>query len=661
VNRQAIRVSVPALLQYLLLGGFQMKNQKLILFVLALLTMALVGPGLAQDMTYNEAPMLAERVAAGELPPVEERLPVNPDVVTPVEAVGTYGGTLQLLADIPISWGDPANVIRAFLIERDRRTGDQLLPGLAESWELSDDGMEFTLTLREGLKWSDGAPFTTDDLLFMWEDIYMNEEVTSSGPPPFFRPGGEPMQVEKIDDLTIRYSFSVPYYVAPYYFTHWGDWYGSQQCCFQAKHVLSRYHIRYNPDADTLAQEAGFEHWYELLNTKLVSNGVHDPEVPGMGPWVPVEVTTDGIRLERNPYYYRVDTEGNQLPYIDTVRATYRGSNEERILSIIAGDVDFRVSALSPSDYPVLQENEANGDYTTYLLNPEMPAAIDIHVNLTYTPTEGEDPVLADLFREARFRQALSLALNRDEINELVFLGTAEPVQLTVNRDSTIYREEWAQAYAQYDPDAANALLDELGLTRGADGMRTRPDGSPLELVFQVPQQLAPNVQASELIVRYWRDVGLDVSLQIQDIGLVVNQLIDASYQISAFLYELGGDLNLAMNGFDVWNNFASVRRWQEWNNSGGETGVEPPEEWQHLFELFNRRANVPMEQVLEDATEALQFQAENIVTIGVVGYAEAPAIVKNGLMNTDPTFGDIWIWDRIGGHRPYMWFWQES
>ncbi|MBK8034585.1 MAG: hypothetical protein IPK17_34800 [Chloroflexi bacterium] len=249
------------------------KHKFIVLVVLAILTLSFTSFSYAQETTYNEAPILAERVAAGELPPVAERLPVNPDVVTPIDQVGTYGGTLQLLADVPTSWGDASNIIRAFLIERDHATGDQLLPGLAESWALSDDGMEFSLTLREGLKWSDGAPFTTDDLVFMWEDIYMNAEVTPGGPPPFFQPGGEPMQVEKVDDLTIIYRFSVPYYVAPYYFTHWGDWYGSQQCCFQAKHVLSRYHIAYNPDADALAQEAGFEHSYELLQTKLVSNG----------------------------------------------------------------------------------------------------------------------------------------------------------------------------------------------------------------------------------------------------------------------------------------------------------------------------------------------------------------------------------------------------
>lgn len=638
-----------------------MKPQKLVaLAAIAILTLCFAAPGMGQGTTYHESPMLAARVAAGELPPVDERLPVNPDVVTPAETVGTYGGTLQLLADIPSAWGDPANIIRGFLIERDRRTGDELQPGLAESWQLSDDGKEFTLTLREGLKWSDGEPFTTDDLLFMWEDIQMNEEVSPSGPFGFFKPGGEPMQVEKVDERTITYRFSVPYYVAPYYFTHWGDWYGSQQCCFQAKHVLSKYHIKYNPDADALAKEAGFEHWYELLNAKLVSNGVHDPEVPVMGPWMPVELTTDGIRMERNPYYYRVDTEGNQLPYIDTVRATYRGSNEERVLSIIAGDVDFRISNMSVADYPVLQENEANGAYKTYLVNPEMPGVITIHFNQTYKPVEGDDQVLADLLRDARLRQAMSMALNRDEINEVVFLGTGEPVQLTVNKDSTIYKEEWAQAYAQYDPDAANALLDEMGLTRGADGVRTRPDGSPLQLVFQVPQQLAPNVQASELITKYWKDVGLNVSLQIQDIGLVVNQLLDASYQISTFNYELGGDLNLAMNGYDVWSNFATVPLYRQWMNSNGAQGVEPPAEWKRIYELQNRRGNVPMAQVLQDATEVMQFQADNVVAIGVIGYAKTPAIVKNGLMNTDPTFGDIWIWDRINGHRPYLWFWQQ-
>jgi peptide/nickel transport system substrate-binding protein len=641
-----------------------MKNRFLRFFSLvtaiSFLTLSLAGVTVAQEMTYNEAPQLTEQVKAGKLPPVQQRLPEKPDVFTPVDQIGTYGGTLNLLADLPTSWGDAANVIRAFLIERDHRTGDKLLPGLAESWKLSDDGKQFTLTLRKGLKWSDGQPFTTDDLLFMWEDLYMDKNVTSGGPPPFFQPGGKPMEVKKIDDLTIQYSFSVPYYVAPYYFTHWGDWYGSQQCCFQAKHVLSKYHIKYNTKADELAKTAKFEHWYQLLQTKLVSNGVHDPEVPGMGPWVPVEVKTDGIRLERNPFYYRVDSKGNQLPYIDSVRATYRASNEDRLLSIIAGDVDFRISALSPADYPVLQENAGKGNFKAMLLNPEMPATIDIHINLTYAPAGGEDTVLATLFREAKFRKALSLAINRDEVNEVVFLGTAQPTQLTVSKDSSIYKEEWAKASAQYDPAAANKLLDELGLKPGTNGLRTRPDGKPLEIIFQVPQQLAPNVQASELLVKYWKAIGLDVKLQIQDIGLVVNQLIDSSYQISAFLYELGGDLNLAMNGSDVWNSFASVRRWQQWNNSGGKEGIEPPAEWKHIFELLNRRANVPMEQVLTDAKELLQFQADNIVTIGVVGYAQAPAIVKNGLMNTDPTFGDLWVWDRIGGHRAYTWFWQK-
>jgi peptide/nickel transport system substrate-binding protein len=639
---------------------FHQKSRVLILLLIVVLALGVFAPIAAQDMTYNEAPMLAEKVAAGELPPVAERLPVNPDVVAPVESVGTYGGGLQLIADVPTSWGDAANNIRAFLIERDRRWPDELRPGLAESWVLADDGMSFTLTLREGLKWSDGAPFTTDDLLFMWEDIYMNPEVTPGGPPGFFMPGGTPMTVAKIDDLNIMYSFSVPYYSAPIYFTHWGDWFGSQQCCFQAKHALSQWHIKYNPDADTLAADAGFEHWYELLQTKLVSNGVHDPSVPGMGPWVPTELVTDGILFERNPYYYRVDTEGNQLPYIDTMRATYRADNESRVLAMIAGDVDYRVSAQSSlADYPVLKDNEANGDYTAYLLDSEMPANIDVHINLTYTPAE-PDPFLADLFRDARFRQAMSLAINRDEVNELVFLGTASPVQLTANRNTSIYQEDWAQSFAQYDPDAAKALLDEIGLPVGADGVRTRADGSALQLIFEVPQQLAPNVQASELLVRYWNEIGLNVTLQVQDIGLVVQHLIDASYQISTFNYELGSDLNFAINGADVWNSFASTRRWQEWNGSAGASGEEPPEAFKHFFELHNERQSIPMEQVLENATEFLQYQADNIVTIGVVGYAGAPGIIKNGLMNTDPTFHDIWVWDRVGGHRPYQWYWQE-
>jgi peptide/nickel transport system substrate-binding protein len=379
-----------------------------------------------------------------------------------------------------------------------------------------------------------------------------------------------------------------------------------------------------------------------------------------MGPYFVKELLVDGHLLERNPYYYRVDTAGQQLPYIDYARGTYRSDNSSRVLAVIGGEVDFWVShQASIEDFPVFKENEDKGGYNAFLLDSGKPANINIHINATYAP-ETEDPYLTELFQTKEFRQALSLAINRQEIVDVVFLGNAEPVQQTFNRSVSNFKEEWLWSYAEYDPDKANMLLDSIGLTaRDNDGFRLRPDGSKLEILFEVPQQLAPNVAASELITKYWQDVGLRILLKVQDIGIVVDHLRNSTAQLSTFGNEWGGDIFYVMFGFATWNTWAGAHKYWEWSRDNS-TGWEPPQIWKDIFAAENRRQQVPMEQVLEDATWILDWHAENVHTIGVAGYAKSPGIIKRNLINTNPDVHDIWEWDRINAHRPYQWFFKN-
>ena len=611
------------------------------------------------DSQYREAPMLAERVAAGELPPVDERLPDVPDVIEPTAEIGTYGGTIQLISNLPESWGSATQFLRAFVIERYIHAPSEFFPGLALDWDAAEDGKSLTLNIRPGLKWSDGEPFGAEDFRFMWEDILKRDPSSQIRSFNIGNYGGD-MDITVIDDLTVRYDWEEANYAKPIYFSHWGDWYGSQQHIYQAAHTLKQWHLDYNENANDLAKEEGFESWIQLIGSKLILNGTMTPDVPTMGPYFVKELLADGHLLERNPYYYRVDSAGQQLPYIDYARGTYRADNASRVLAVIGGEVDFWVShQASIEDFPVFKENEDKGGYNAFLLDSGKPANINIHVNGTYAP-ENEDPFLTELFQTKEFRQALSLAINRQEIVDVVFLGNAEPVQQTFNRTVSNFKEEWLRSYAEFDPDRANMLLDGIGLSdRDGDGFRLRPDGSKLEILFQVPQQLAPNVAASELITKYWQDVGLRILLQVQDIGIVVDHLRNSTYQLSSFGNEWGGDIFYVMFGYATWNTWAGAQKYWQWNRDNS-TGWEPPQIWKDIFEAENRRQQVPMEQVLEDATWILDWHAENLLTIGVAGYAKAPGIIKQNLINTNPDVHDIWEWDRINAHRPYQWFFKN-
>ena len=448
-----------------------------LLYLLAVTTALFIVSASQGAAQYHEAPMLAEMVARGDLPPVNERLPDNPSMLdAPTLEIGEYGGTARVVAgsmnDL-IAEPYVGRYVLQFSAEGDI-TGD-----IAEDFELSDDNKVLTIHLRPGLRWSDGAPFTADDIIFRFKDMHWFDEVRTVNPYP------EVTGVVKVDDYTLRLESEQP---NPGIVLKMATWRGGNWTVFAPKHYLSQWHINYNDDANANAREEGFDSWEQALSGHegYPYNIPTDVDKPTLDPWRTADLNPDLV-WTRNPYYHRVDAAGKQLPYIDEVVAHRVQDQDPQVLSlkIIQGEVDIAYSRLSLDQFAELKEQEDTGDYSVTLIRGLESASVGVALNLNHP-----DERRAELYQDARFRYALSLAIDRDEVNDNVYYGLAVPRQSAPIPNPTYYRVEWAQAYATYDPKRANALLDEIGMTtRDPDGLRLAPwGGEPLEILIEFPE-----------------------------------------------------------------------------------------------------------------------------------------------------------------------------
>lgn len=600
---------------------------------------------------YGEAPMLAELVAAGELPPVEERLPDEPKVKTELmQEIGQYGGEIR---DFAANYRAESRPGHAHILSS--TTAGSIVGELAKGYELSDDAKTFTLYLREGAKWSDGHPFTADDILFQIEDMAWTEGIDCWTKWEF----PSTMRIEKIDDYTVVYEFESPWPGLPVKFAGWtGHW----KIAYSPKHYLQKWHIRYNEDADELAQEEGFDHWYEAFNYHQPAGfePTRDLDVPSMLPWVPKEFAPTTKVYERNPYYYQVDEEGNQLPYIDRVVLTYVDA-ETAVIRRTGGESSFALE-LPLQDYPLLKENEDEGGYRVVQLPGVKGSETAFGLNQNHP-----DPFLGPLFRDVRFRQALSVAINREEINDQVYYGLAVPRQATTVPGASFYKEEWGRAYAQYDPREANRVLDALGLTeRDGDGFRVDPDGKPILLIVEygLPR---PDITELELVKEYWEEVGLKVILKGQSSTIMGERVSALDHIIIIHPYEDVEEISTYLGSFrPAAHGLKEAPAWYQWlraNDSvqagdqtladfeGGELpGEEPPEhvkqQWQRCHHEIKQTV-FGSEEYIRIAQEIYDYQAKYLYAIGTVGLAPDVCIISNDLGNfpdaaaaNRPTYG---------------------
>ncbi|MEZ4707329.1 MAG: ABC transporter substrate-binding protein [Caldilineaceae bacterium] len=594
---------------------------------------------------YAEAPMLAEKVAAGELPPVDERLPQEPMIIEPVEEVGQYGGTWRAVDVDNLGWTRQTIMVEPFL--KWKRDVNGMRPNLLTSWEWNDDATELVAHLRQGIKWSDGEPLTVDDYLFWWNDMVLDESVPV-GPPGGTTVGGEPMQVEKIDDFTLKFTFAAP---NPLFLeNHSRGHYHSASFVVPA-HYLKQFHPKYNSAVtDT----------NDLVDRYNTGSRLHYPDMPTFDPWMLVEYQS-GQRavFERNPYYWKVDTAGNQLPYIDRMEVEITEGNPTELVALkaIAGELDIQVRDLSLQDVPLVMENAEAGDYHVVMWNRGDYAWPWLILMYDY-PDEG----IVDLMYTQQFRQALSYAIDRERLNNITSLGLATPRQFALSPESPEFQtpegqkvyEAWSTSYASHEPDTAEALLDEIGVVDAdGDGFRDRPDGTPLELIVDMVADDTKTVDAMDLIKEDWEAVGIKTVLNPIS-GDVINQRAQAG-EIMIRAWGSAAAWGL-ISAATVWTPvegvtyaIGGVRIGQSYVTPDAENAVKP-RPGSMLEKLQN--AYTELISIVDPAErdakllEAYQIHIDDgPISIGTVGEHVSPVIVKNNVHNI-PATGIVASWD---------------
>ncbi|MGQ9629453.1 MAG: ABC transporter substrate-binding protein [bacterium] len=606
---------------------------------------------------FGEAPALAELVKQGKLPPVEKRLPEEPLVIRPVEKVGRYGGTLTFVvasirSNEDFQWGRPASMLRR------NENVTKALPNFIKGYEFSKDYKTLTLYFRRGMRWSDGQPFTTEDVLFWWEDVLLNKELTPVVP-LMWKVGGELVKFESVDDYTLRLNFALQ---NPAIVTWLTD--ATQGSFFHPKHYLKKWHIKYNPDAGELAKKEGYNSWWEAFQFHADAGpAISDPGLPLVMAWKLEELTPTRQIWARNPYYWAVDTSGNQLPYVDKVIVEVISDLETQKMKVIAGDISFYAFPASVKDYPLYKENEKKGGYRVQLARSTAGAQNHIAFNVNHP-----DPIKRQIFQDVRFRRALSLAINREEINKILYFGKGTPRQATAHPSVSYYKEEWATAWAQYDPKQANRLLDEMGLTkRDAEGWRIRPDGKRLIVTIEYwPRE--ERTEFLELVKEYWEAVGIKTELKSEERSFYEQTRVmagehDAGVWHLDVAFELTSHymaLNYYHQLFGLAGSTGAAVKWRQWFDTDGKAGEEPPEDVKEYFGWLKEWAyTVPgTPRYVELARRLYGWHADRVYIIGAVGLVPRPIIVKNELRNV-PMEGGIYGWDNhwIRSYLPEQWY----
>jgi peptide/nickel transport system substrate-binding protein len=640
------------------------KKRSLIgLFSLALVLM-LVSPSFAQDDSeYHEAPMLADAVTAGDLPPVEERLPQNPMVVEPVERTGVYGGTWHMGMR---GTNDHALIIRTVGYEGlVRWTPDwtDLVPNVAESWEINSDASEYTFHLRQGIKWSDGEAFTADDVLFWYENIALNTEL-SPIPPSWMVINGEMGLVEKIDDYTVKFSFAGSHGLLLQYLCVPN---GTAPVSYP-KHYLSQFHPDFVAEDDlaSMVEEAGVESWTTLFVQKgggIIDSGSRwsNPELPTLHAWMtetPLSADAELVRLVRNPYYFKVDPEGNQLPYIDSIEYGLAADVETLVLSTTNGEIDMQSRHIGIAEnLAVLTDGMETGGYHFFETPSGFMNTMIISLNLTHP-----DPVKREIFQNQDFRIGLSYAIDREQIINLVLYGEGVPYQSSPRPDSDLYNEQLATQYTEYDADLANEYLDKAGYTeRDQDGYRLGPDGERISFTVDVITTYRYDWSLMlDLVIEYWQEVGIDAQANIVERDVLYQR--KAANEHDAAIWVGDGGLGAILEPryyfpYSDESNYAEA--WQYWyNNPAHELAEEPSEAAQHQMELYDQiKATADLDEQNELMAEIIQIAADEFYVIGISLPPSGYGIVRDNFHNVPETMPDSWIYPNPAPTNPEQYF----
>ena len=582
-------------------------------------------------LQFNEAPELAQLVLGGKLPPVEERLPSAPLVIPVFDEIGKYGG------DMRSAWTSRSvcNLERSArsALFRFNTDGSAIIPNLAQSLDISPDGLVTTVKLRPGTKWSDGAPFTADDFLFWLDDYENNEEI---------RPGrisgalrglteADDGTIVKVDDNTVQYVYPAPMTsMAKRLTAVCGNY------TFTPSHYMKQFHKDYNENADADAKAAGYDSWVQLYGGRDFPH--ENPEIPVLNPWYPTGsiLKDDVVVFKRNPYYVGVDAEGNQLPYIDTMTHFHLPGDQERLnLMLLGGELDFQAFGINNSDIPLFKEGEERGGYR--LLGHPVARGIwdGMYVNHSLQGKYG------DLLRNVDFRRALSVAIDRNAINQNTYLGLGEARQIVPLKSSPFYPGDSAAfAWTQYDVDLANSMLDEIVPDKDSEGFRTFSDGERIVLRLDAWNQI--NHNASLQVPQYWDAVGLKTEYSGSTGGeqggnIVRERVHDNEFQF--LMYVVNAAHPFVQARYTAPTHYRSFvapgygSYYCQCNPSGWE-GLEPHQELKDLLDLHLKGTTVPESEQAALGKEIFRLFGEDVYGIGLIGNVPRYAAIKTGLRN---------------------------
>ena len=618
-----------------------------------------VIPAYAQE--YKEAPDLKTQVDGGALPPLNERLPENPLVITPVERVGAHGGDWNHAL---VGGGSLSMLVRYQGYEpllRFTPDWSGVTPNVAESFEASPDATEYTFKLRRGHKWSDGQPFTTEDVRFWYEDIFLDKDVTPAGN-AWWKSGGEVGKLEVVDEQTFKVVFSAP----NGFFVQQLAWAHQDQMFRTPSHYLKQFHLQYNAEANALAQARGLESWIALFQQEsgLADDNVYfqNSKRPTLNAWMftvaPGENTEQALAV-RNPYYFKVDTEGNQLPYFDRVVYQMVADPEVLLLKTLQGEIDMMDQYIAtPANKPVLFDGQANGGFGFYTLKETAANVMVFQLNLNHP-----DPIKNELFNTRDFRQALSVSIDRQALIDAVFVGQGAPAQPWIIEGDPLYNERLAKQHTEYDPGAANALLDTLLPDKDGDGYRLESSGRRLALIFEIDQTRTTFVDMLQLAIPMLQAVGIDAQMQTMDRSLWETRVRNGR-EFDATCHQFGANSGIAAmldaRYFVPFN--ANALYAPGWNlyytEPDNPQAIEPPPDVKAQQELYKQLlATADPAKQHELMALLLENAADQFLVFGVSLPPDGYGVVRNNMVNITKVMPNSFGWPTPGPTMPEQFF----
>lgn len=629
----------------------------------ALLTASLGGGLLAQGAEAEslatggkEAPSLAALVKQGKLPRLAKRIPANPQVVKPIDRLGRYGGTLRTSAVGEEDLGSwivmttfYENMLAYRLPWKGKGSIKDIAPNICESYSFNKAGTEFTYHLRKGMRWSDGAPFTADDITFAVNDLGTNKVLHANPQARLSGRDGQGCHAEKLGTYTVKLVYPTPNSIAPQGVCSAGGFF-----LHAPAHYLKQFHIDYNPNANDLAKQKGFSSWVGLINAKA---DPFDIDRPTIAAWKYATPYAEGSQtvFVRNPYYWKVDPQGRQLPYIDKWVFSVASSDEVELGQVLNGQVDLIARLINtPANKPVLAQSRKKGKYEFFQLDTSFMNQGLIQLNQT-----AQDPVLRQIFRDKDFRVGLSYAINRPELVQTVFAGQGESWQQAPKKDSPYYDPKMAKQYSQFSLARANQTLDRAGY-RMKGGSRVGPDGKAINFVIECANNTPQMAAMLTLIQKTWHSVGIDFDISNVTEDLYFQRQAANQHQASMFGAS-GGDNPVLYAGSYIpltirGNDWAAL--WGLWKESGGTKGEQPPQWVRDAYALYRGLLGTtnPVQQHNLMA-RILRSVRDNFPNIGTVSAPVGYGVVSNRLHNVPKYVPGNLTFANVGPTHPEQYF----